>query len=107
MALSTGELSGLEGSILMMTATATEKTLRILKDQFPEINKWRTILNSPLRENVTIVVPPPEMLSSKVENLLEPFLNDIILNKKVYLVLVRGKIKLINSQFNSTQLSEE
>ena len=90
MALSTGELSGLGGTILMMTATATTKTLRVLKEQFPEITKWRTILNSPLRENVTLVVPPPEILSSKVEILLEPFIKEIKENRKRFLILVRG-----------------
>ena len=91
MALSTGELSGLDGTILMMTATATARTLRVLKEQFPEIQKWKTILNSPLRENVTLVVPPPSMLSPKVEILLEPFIEDMKVNRKSYLILVRGR----------------
>ena len=78
----------------MMTATATAKTLRLLKDQFPEISKWKTILNSSLRENVTQVVPPPEILPSNLENLLEPFLHDIKRNKKSYLVLIRGSYQM-------------
>ena len=91
MSLSTGELSGLHGSILMMTATATPATQRILQNQFPEIHNWRNLLSSPLRENVVVVVPPPEMISSKLEIMLAPFVKDMVDNGRVYLVLVRGK----------------
>jgi hypothetical protein len=90
MSLSTGELSSLGGSILMMTATATSKTLRVLKEQFPEIRKWTTILHSPMRENVTMVVPLPDVLATKVEILLEPFIKEIKDNRKRFLILVRG-----------------
>ena len=77
MALSSGELSSLSGSLLMMTATATPSTIRILQNQLPEINTWRTILSPPLRENVTLVVPPPEILSTDINGLLDPFINDM------------------------------
>ena len=90
MELSTGELSSLGGSILMMTATATMRTLRVLKEQFPEIRKWTTVLHSPMRENVTMVVPPPDVLSPKVEILLDPFIKEIKENRKRFLILVRG-----------------
>ena len=60
MELSTGELCALGGKLLMMTATATKITMRILKEQFPEVKKWRNILNSPMRSNVAIIVPPPK-----------------------------------------------
>ena len=90
MALSTGEVSSLGGSILMMTATATIRTMRILKEQLPEVTKWTNILISPLRDNVCIVVPPPQILPSQVESLLWPFVRDIKENGKRYLILVRG-----------------
>ena len=75
----------------MMTATATSKTIQILKEQFPEVKKWTNILNSPLRENVTLIVPPPSILPSRIEALLEPFMKLIKEYGKVFLVLVRGK----------------
>ena len=90
MELSTGELSGLEGSLLMMTATATPKTMRVLQSQFPEIAKWKNLLSPPLRQNVVLLVPPPETLSSKLEVLLSPFVQDMKENKRTYLILVRG-----------------
>jgi len=74
MSLSTGELSTLGGSTLMMTATATSKTMRILKDQFPEIKSWTNILTSPARDNVTLLVPPPKILSTNIELMLDPFM---------------------------------
>ena len=92
MALSTGELSGLGGKLLLMTATATKKTMRILQDQFPEVTKWKTILNLPFRSNVTMLVPPPETVSSKFEETLDPFIKRMKLHKETYLILVRGKL---------------
>ena len=74
----------------MMTATATSKTIRILKDLFPEIKNWVDMLNSPARENVTLVVPPPDILSSNLETLLEPFMRFSRDEGKRFLVLVRG-----------------
>ena len=91
MSLTSGELSGLEGSLLMMTATATPRTMRVLQSQVPEITNWRCILTPPLRENVTFLIPPPDILPSKVETLLAPFLDDMTLNNKIYLIIVRGK----------------
>ena len=91
MSLSSGELSSLGGSVLMMTATATSKTMRILKSQFPEIKKWINILNSPARKNITIIVPPPKILSSSVDTLLEPFMRLSRDEGKYILKLVRGK----------------
>ena len=90
MNLSSGELSALEGSTLMMTATASTATVRILQNQFPEIVKWRLILNLPLRSNVTIVVPPPSLLASGFESTLVPFINRMKYQKETYLIIVRG-----------------
>ena len=90
MALTSGELSGVGGTMLFMTATATSRTVRILMDQLPEIKKWNLILNSPWRENATIVVPPPEILSPKFEVALEPFIVRMKELQEVYLILVRG-----------------
>ena len=89
MSLLSGEVSGINGKVLMMTATATSKTIRILKNQLPEITKWKNLLSSPMRNNVVMVVPPPEILSSKVEVLLEPFIKEMK-NNKCFLVIVRG-----------------
>ena len=91
MALSTGELSGLGGKLLMMTATATKKTMRILQDQFPEVRKWKTILNLPVRKNITNLVPPPELISHKFEVTLAPFIRRMKLYDETYLIVVRGK----------------
>ena len=74
----------------MMTATATPKTIRVLKNQLPEITKWRNLISPPLRRNVVTIVPPPEVLSSKVEVLLAPFIHDMRINQTPYLILVRG-----------------
>ena len=90
MALTSGELSGIGGKFLFMTATATSKTIRLLMDQLPEVRKWKLILNSPVREGVTIIVPPPETLSPKLEVALEPFVARMKLHREVYLILVRG-----------------
>ena len=80
----------MDGKILMMTATATKKTIRILKDQFPEVSKWTTILNPPVRKNVTIIVPPVEIISPKFETTLVPFIQMMKTERKVILILVRG-----------------
>lgn len=77
-----------------MTATATKKTLRILTDQFPEVVKWKTILNLPIRSNATILVPPPELVSSKFEKTLVPFVESMKTKKETFLVLVRGKLNI-------------
>ena len=90
MSLSTGELSSLGGAMLMMTATASPRTLRVLQNQFPEISKWKNLLSPPLRSNVTMVVPPPEIISPKLEVCLAPFITDMKVHKRVYLVIVRG-----------------
>ena len=81
--------------MLMMTATATKKTIRILKDQLPEISKWTMILNPPIRNNVTILVPPVEILSPKFENTLAPFIPEMKLERKTFLILVRGRFSII------------
>ena len=88
MALSTGELSGVCGKLILMT-TATTRTVRILKNQFPEVNTWRTMLNLPYRENVTILVPPSEEIPSRFETILEPFISRMK-DDETYLILVRG-----------------
>ena len=91
MALSSGELSSLGGKLMLMTATATKRTMRVLQDQFPEVAKWKLILNMPLRKNVTILVPPPELLSASFEAILSPFLDRMKLMNETYLILVRGR----------------
>ena len=90
MDLSTGDLSNIEGCMLLMTATASATTLRLLQNQFPEIRKWQNLLNPPLRDNVTLVIPPPKILSSSPDVLLAPFIADMN-SGRVYLVIVRGK----------------
>ena len=91
MALSSGELSSLKGKFIFMTATATSSTIRHLLDQVPEIKNLEFILNSPIRDNVTIVVPPVDKIPSSFELLLEPFVKRMKQQKEVYLILVRGK----------------
>ena len=93
MALSSGEMSAIGGSMLLMTATATSRTVRLLMDELPEVKKWNLILNSPLREGVTIVIPPTELLSTKFEVSLEPFIVRMR-QGEIYLILVRGKHNL-------------
>ena len=94
MSLMSGEISGLGCKVLMMTATALPRTIRMLKSQLPEISVWKDIIRAPLRSNVVMVVPMPEHLSSKVEVLLAPFITDMKKNKTTYLILVRGKLPL-------------
>ena len=91
MALSTGELSSLNGKILMMTATATRKTIRVLKDQLPEVSKWSMVLNPPIRKNVTLLIPPAEIISPKFEITLAPFIETMKQESKTFLILVRGE----------------
>ena len=90
MSLSTGELAGLGGKLIMMTATATKLTMRVLKDQFPEVSNWKMILNPPIRTNVTLLVPPVETISPKFETTLAPFIKSMQQDNKTYLILVRG-----------------
>ena len=91
MALSSGELSSLGGKLLLMTATATKKTMRVLQEQFPEVSKWSLLLHLPLRNNVTILVPPPQQIPSNFEATLAPFVKRMKENKETYLVIVRGR----------------
>ena len=74
----------------MMTATASPPTLRLLQNQFPEILRWKNLLSTPLRTNVTMIVPPPEIVSPKIEFSLAPFITDMKVNGRVYLIIVRG-----------------
>ena len=91
MDLKTGELSGIAGKLLLMTATATHSTIRILKSKFPEVSNWKMKLNLPSRENVTIVVVDPNDISSRFEDTLEPFINRMITMEETYLIIVRSK----------------
>ena len=91
MSLSTGELSNLDGKLLLMTATATKKTIRILKSQFTEISRWELILNLPVRENVTMLIPPPDTISTNYTKILAPFVLRMHTTDETYLILVRGK----------------
>ena len=100
MCISSGEISGLSGKVLLMTATATQKTIRVLKSQLPEISKWRNLIHSPLRTNCVNIVPPPEILSSKLEVLLAPFVKDMRIHNTTYLILVRGEELFIFYNFN-------
>ena len=91
MELTSGELSAIGGKFVFMTATATSSTVRLLLNQLPEVKNWEFILNSPLRDNVTIIVPPADKIPSKFEVLLEPFIKRMVERHEVYLILVRGK----------------
>ena len=95
MALSSGELSALGGKMLLMTATASSKTVRLLLDQMPEIRKWKMMMNSPMREGISILVPPSDILSTKFEVCLEPHISRMKLHGEVYLILVRGIYRLV------------
>ena len=90
MTLSTGEISGLAGKVLLMTATATNKTMRVLQDQFPELTNWKHVLHLPFRKNVTLLVPPPEIVSPNFARTLLPFITSMKQDHKVYLIIVRG-----------------
>ena len=104
MSLASGELSGIDGPFLMMTATATSTTIRLLQSQLPEIRNWKNILLSPLRKNVTFIVPPPEILPSNIEVLLAPFLKDMKLNNTTYLIIVRGKDIICTSRHKGVSI---
>ena len=91
MALSSGELSAIGGTLLLMTATATARTVRLLMSELPEVRKWKFIFNSPMRKDITIVIPHPDVVSAKFEVALMPFVARMKLNKETYLILVRGK----------------
>ena len=91
MGLASGELSSICGKFLFMTATATSKTIRLLMAELPEIKGWKIILNSPIRENSTIVIPPSEIISSKFEVVLSPFITRMNELGEVYLILIRGR----------------
>jgi len=95
MELSTGELSGLCGKLLLMTATASKKTICILKEQFPEVSKWKTILNLPVRDNVTILTPPSNVISFDYVKIVTPFIHRMIFENETYLILVRGTDRLM------------
>ena len=90
MTLTSGELSGLTGCFLLMTATATTKTRKLLQNQLTEIKQWKNMIEPPLRENVLLVIPPPEILSTSYTKLLAPFIDDMKYDGKRYLVLVRS-----------------
>ena len=63
-----------------------------MQSQIPEIKKWTNLLSPPLRTNVQILIPPPDSISSKVEVILAPFIQDMRLNNTTYLIIVRGTI---------------
>ena len=90
MELASGELSSLGGKLLLMTATASQRTIRTLKEQFPEIKKWNLILNLPIRNNVTILTPPSDIISSNYVVTLAPFVSSMKSSGETFLVLVRG-----------------
>ena len=93
MSLASGQLSAIGGNLLLMTATATAQTRRLLMDQLPGIRKWNFILHSPMREDITIVVPTPDAVSPRFEVALEPFV-ERMRQREIYLILVRGKFSL-------------
>ena len=90
MQLSTGELSCLSGLTLLQTATASCKTMSVLQNEFPEIGKWNKIINVPFRENVTLIIPPSNVISSKYQETLEPFIKRILNFGESHLILVRS-----------------
>ena len=89
MNLSTGELSSIEGALLLMTATASSSTVRLLKSQFSEIKSWHMLMSAPIRDNVTLVIPPRDIISGQLETSLVPFIEDIR-RGKTYLIIVRS-----------------
>ena len=90
MKLSNGELSCIKGITVLQTATASTKTVGALQDEFPEIKKWKKILSVPYRENVTIITPPSNTISSKYQDTLEPFIRRILDHGESHLILVRS-----------------
>ena len=90
MQLSTGELASIGGLTLLQTATCSSKSVRILKEEFPEIDKWNNIINVPFRTNISIIIPPPSDISSKYQVTLEPFVRRMEDFGENHLVLVRS-----------------
>lgn len=90
MKLSSGELACLGGFTLLQTATASFKTVTMLKAEFPEIKNWRQVSSVPYRDNVVIIVPPPSLVSSKFQHTLEPFITQIMDHDETHLILVRS-----------------
>ena len=90
MRLSNGELACLGGITLLQTATASMKTVSILKEEFPEVKKWKIVANVPFRASVSIIAPPPSAISSKFQDVLEPFIERIVDFDECYLILVRS-----------------
>ena len=90
MQLSTGELASIGGFTLLQTATASSKTVRILKEEFPEISTWNSITNVPFRSNISIIIPPPCDISSRFQVILEPFVRRMVDFGENHLVLVRS-----------------
>ena len=96
MELASGELSSLGGKLLLITATASQRTIRILKEQFPEIIKWHMMLNLPIRNNVTILTPPSDVVSSDYTVTLAPFVTRMKTSEDTILILVRGTSIICN-----------
>ena len=90
MQLSTGELASIGGITVLMTATASSKTVRILQDEFPEIVSWRKVLNVPFRRNISIIVPPTVVISAKFKVMLDPFVKRMMDYGEHHLILVRS-----------------
>ena len=90
MKLSTGELASLGGITLLQTATATSRSVQLLQEEFPEITRWKKIINNPFRSNITLIIPPPHTISSKYQNTLEPFIKRMLEFGENHLILVRS-----------------
>ena len=90
MQLSTGELASIGGITVMQTATASCKTVRTLQSEFPEIRSWLKILNVPYRPNISLIIPPPEIIPSRYQDLLDPFVKRIVEFGENHLILVRS-----------------
>ena len=92
MELASGEMTSLGGKLLLMTATASQNTVKILKGQFPEISNWELILNLPVRDDVTILTPPSDVVPSDFVTILSPFVKRMKEHGETHLILVRGLI---------------
>ena len=90
MQLSTGELSSLGGITLLQTATATCKTIRVLEEEFPEVKNWSRIIHLPYRQNISIIIPPPNLLPSRFQSILAPFVKRIIDFEEPHLIITRS-----------------
>ena len=90
MQLSTGELASLGGITVLQTATATRRTMMMLEAEFPEVSSWKKILNIPYRSNITIIVPPSSILSSRYQDQLAPFIKRILDYDEPHLIIVRS-----------------